>query len=223
MYFARSSFWNIVPIARGDVVAVPGERDLLPRRVGGHLLERLAADEVVVELDERPVAELVRRQVVVLDVVGVVSCRRASRCPRSPFAGSHSRYAFMSSPVKIAGSGHGIQPDSSVLVAYTREPTCRRPNSSPASTIAALTSSPSSHGPKSSSPGTPGHAVVQRAHLAAGDRDLAHVEELDLGQRAAGDLLQHLERGRALDLEAVEPCGRSGSPPSARRARTSTS
>ena len=36
----------------------------------GRLLERLAADEVVVELHERAVAELVRRDVVVLDVVG---------------------------------------------------------------------------------------------------------------------------------------------------------
>ena len=43
--------------------------------------------------------------------------------PSYPSAGSHSRYAFSSSPVKTAGSGHGIQPDSSVFVAYAREPT----------------------------------------------------------------------------------------------------
>ena len=51
---------------------------------------------------------------------------------------------------------------------------------------------------------------MQRAHLAARDRDLAHVEELDLGQRAAVRLLEDLERGRALDLEPVElaPAGR---------------
>ncbi len=36
----------------------------------GDLLERLAPDEVVVELDERTVAELVGRRVVVLDLVG---------------------------------------------------------------------------------------------------------------------------------------------------------
>jgi hypothetical protein len=35
----------------GDVVAVPGERHLAARRLGAHRLERLAADEVVVELD----------------------------------------------------------------------------------------------------------------------------------------------------------------------------
>src|SRR5690606_37055577 len=52
-----------------DVLAVPGERDLAARRLLGHLLERLAADEVVVELHERAVADLVRRDVVVLDVV----------------------------------------------------------------------------------------------------------------------------------------------------------
>ena len=32
-------------------------------------------------------------------------------------AGSHSRYAFIASPVNTAGSGQGIQPDSSVFVA----------------------------------------------------------------------------------------------------------
>ena len=45
---------------------------------------------------------------------------------------------------------------------------------------------------------------MQRAHLVAADRDPPHVEELDLGQRAAVRLLEHLHRGRALHLEAVE-------------------
>ena len=54
------------------------------------------------------------------------------------------------------------------------------------------------------------HAVVERAHLLACDRDLAEVEELDLGQRPAVRLRQHLERGRPLHLEAVDlpPPGR---------------
>ena len=52
-------------------------------RPGGDLLQRLAPDEVVVELDERPVAQLVGRQVVVLDVRWRRSCRRSSRCLRS--------------------------------------------------------------------------------------------------------------------------------------------
>ena len=52
-----------------DVLVIPGERHLLALRVGLDLLERVAADEVVVELHELAVAELPRVQVVVLDVV----------------------------------------------------------------------------------------------------------------------------------------------------------
>src|SRR5690606_22678520 len=48
-----------------------------------------------------------------------------------------------------------------------------------------------------------GHAVPQRTHGAALDLDRAHVEELDLLDRAAVQLLYHLPRVRALDLEAV--------------------
>ncbi len=36
--------------------------------------------------------------------------------PSYPLAGSHSRYFFIRSPVNTAGSGEGIQPDSSVLL-----------------------------------------------------------------------------------------------------------
>src|SRR6185437_7367224 len=48
------------------------------------------------------------------------------------------------------------------------------------------------------------HPVVQGPHPATRDREPAHVEEPDLGQRAAVRLPQHVERGRALDLEPVE-------------------
>ncbi len=51
-----------------NVGRVPHERDLLPMVVACRLLERLAADEVVVELDHIAVPELPRREVVVLDV-----------------------------------------------------------------------------------------------------------------------------------------------------------
>src|ERR687892_58451 len=61
----------------------------------------------------------------------------------------------MLSPEYTAGSGEGIQPDSSVFDEYARPPACRRPNSSPAATRASRTSSPSSQGPKSSQPGCP--------------------------------------------------------------------
>src|SRR5690606_30440613 len=55
-----------------------------------HPLERLAADEVVIEADETAVVELVRREVVVLDVLGVETAaerrRRLVRVLRQPLA-----------------------------------------------------------------------------------------------------------------------------------------
>ena len=71
-----------------DVVGVPGERDLAAMRLAGDLLERFAADEVVVELDERAVADLVRRHVVVLDVVRdeAAADRAGGLVARSPAA-----------------------------------------------------------------------------------------------------------------------------------------
>ena len=67
-------------------------------RLACDLLQRFAADEVVVELDERAVAELVRRQVVILDIVrDEAAADRASGL--QPAAGSHSRYFFILSPV----------------------------------------------------------------------------------------------------------------------------
>ena len=53
-------------------------------------------------------------------------------------------------------------------------------------------------------PGHARHSVVQSAHLPPADRELAQVEELDLGKRPAVRLLQNLHRGRPLNLEAVE-------------------
>ena len=54
----------------GQVVGVPLQRDLAALRVLVQGLERVTADEVVVELHERAVTELPRVGVVVLDVVG---------------------------------------------------------------------------------------------------------------------------------------------------------
>ena len=47
------------------------------------------------------------------------------------------------------------------------------------------------------------HPVTERAHLLAGDRHFAHVEELDLLDGATGELLDDRPGVRALDLEAV--------------------
>ena len=52
--------------------------------------------------------------------------------------------------------------------------------------------------------------MVERANSLARDRDLAHVEELDLGQGPASRLRQNVHGGRALHLKAVQlaPAGR---------------
>src|SRR2546421_991826 len=52
------------------VLGVPGEGHLLAVRAFRYLLQRLPPDEVVVELDERPVAQRVGREVIVLDIPG---------------------------------------------------------------------------------------------------------------------------------------------------------
>ena len=204
MYLALSPLVEHRPDRLGDVVAVPGERHLLALRVERHLLDGLAADEVVVELDVRAVAEVVRRQVVVLDVVRVEAAAERARAlvpgGRQPLAvrlhlvaredrreragdpprlervrGVHAR-ADLPQPELLAGlDDRGL--DLGALLPR----------------------------PEQLEPGNAGHAVVQRAHLAAGDRDLAHVEELDLRQRAAVHLLEHLQRGRTLHLVAVDP------------------
>ena len=83
MYLRGVSLWNSDPDRLRDVLAVPRQRDLLPLRLVAHLLERLAPDEVVVELHERPVAEVVRRRGSSRRCRRSSSCRRASRCPRS--------------------------------------------------------------------------------------------------------------------------------------------
>src|SRR4029079_2962231 len=53
-----------------NVVGIPSKGYFLAMRLGGDLSECLAADKVVVELDERSVSQLVGRHVVVFDVVG---------------------------------------------------------------------------------------------------------------------------------------------------------
>ncbi len=53
---------------------------------------------------------------------------------------------------------------------------------------------------------------MQRAHRAAGDGELAQVEEFDLGERSAVRLREDVERGWTLHLEAIDlpPAGRVG-------------
>src|SRR5690606_12313874 len=48
------------------------------------------------------------------------------------------------------------------------------------------------------------HAVPKRAHVAAGDREAAHVEEADLRHRFAGGRPHYLRRVRTLHLKAID-------------------
>ncbi len=188
---------------RGDVPAVPGQRHLSPLRLVPHRLERIASDEVVVELHERPVPEVVRRPVVVGDVVGVVAPAERARpfvaLGGEPFAiglqlvaGEDGRQRARD-PAGLEGVG-GVDAGNDLL-----EPEVRSRGDDRSPHVLALLPRP----PELEA-GHTRHAVMQRAHLVSAERQLAHVEELDLRQRAAVGLLQDIQRGRALDLEPVE-------------------
>ena len=68
-------------------------------------------------------------------------------------AGSHSRYASVPSPLKMAGIGEGTHADSRFADEYAFDPTSTRSRPSPAAIRAERTRSPSAHGPNSSKPG----------------------------------------------------------------------
>ena len=50
-----------------------------------------------------------------------------------------------------------------------------------------------------------GHPVAQRSNAVARDREVRHAEEGDVGERRAGQLLDHPAGARALQLVAVQP------------------
>ena len=85
MNLARSPFSNIAADRPRDVLVVERQRDLLAVLVLRHPLERLAADEVVVELDDAAVADVPRREVVVLDVCRSTKLPPIEPCRRSPW------------------------------------------------------------------------------------------------------------------------------------------
>ncbi len=128
----------------------------------------------------------------------------ASPCLRSCSPGSHCAVSL-----HLLARVHGRQRRrnparfAACSVAYAREPTCFRPNSLPASTIAARISSPLLVRSPDFKTRSAGHAVPQRAHLASRDLDLAHVEELDFREWSAVQLLDDLLGVRSLNLVAV--------------------
>src|SRR5690606_19933356 len=185
-----------------DVVRVPRERDLLAVRLVGDLLECLTADEVVVELHERAVTDLVRRDVVVLDVGRYEAARKTARAlvavGRQPLA------VRLQLVAGIDGGQRRRDPAGLERIRRVRA----RPDlmqteilagldDRGANLLALLVRAPDLESRCS------GHAVTQRAHGPPRDLNRAHVEELDLLDRAAVQLLDHLPRVRALDLVAV--------------------
>ena len=149
-----------------DVLAVPGQGHLLPLRVLRHLLDGVAADEVVVEADEAAVAEVVGRRVVVRDVVGVVAAaeRAGALVPvgRQPLAvrlhlvAREDRGQRAGDPARLERVGrvdagaHVLQPE---LLACLEEGRLDRLALVPRA--------------EQLEAGHAGHAVVQRPHLVA--------------------------------------------------------
>src|SRR5690606_32773642 len=185
-----------------DIVRVPREGHLLAVRLVRDLLERFAADEVVVELHERAVADLVRSDVVILDVVRYEAPGETARAfvavGRQPLA------IRLQLVARVDGRQRRRNPARLERVrrvgarADLMEPEVLPGLDDRGADLFALLVRP-----PDLETGSAGHAVAQRAHRAASDLDRAHMEELDLLDRPAVQLLDHLPRIRALDLVAV--------------------
>src|SRR6185312_1252223 len=163
---------------------------------------RLAADEVMVELDEWAVPQLVGRQVVIFDVVrdeaaadragGLVA---AGREPLAVLlhllAGVHGRQG-RGNPARlqrVRGVGAGTHRDDAELFTGLQDRI--------ADELALLVRPPQLQARGA------GHAVPQGAYPLAANVDRVHGEELDVGNRSAVQLVEDLLRIRALHLVAV--------------------
>jgi hypothetical protein len=201
-----------------QVLVVPGQRHLAALRARVDRLERVPADEVVVELDERAVAELPRVEVVVLDLVrDEAAGQRVGRLVavgREPLAvvaqllGGVDRRQRRRDPAGLEGVGRvgaratRLDPE---LAAHLEDGV--------ADLLVGLVGAPDLQ-----ARGT-GHAVTQGADLLAADVHGRHAEELQLLEVAAVQLLDDRPGVGALDLEpphvarhglAVRPGGRAG-------------
>src|SRR5690606_17668209 len=185
-----------------DVLRIPREGDLLAVRLVVNRLERLTADEAVIELHERTVADVVRRDVVILDVV------------RHEAAGERARglVAVFLPPLAVrlqllAGVDRGQRRRNPAGLERVRRVSARADLTQAelrtgrddrlADLVVLLVRAPDLE------TGSARHAVPEGADRAAADLHRAHVEELELLDRAAVQLLDELPRVRALDLEAI--------------------
>ena len=180
---------------------MPGQSHLAALSLRLDLLERVAAVEVVVELDEAAVAELPWVQVVVRDVVadeapvqrgvGLVAAGRQPLAVGAQRLAGVDRGQRRRDPARLERVG-AVGARAARLDAELAPGLEDRV----ADLVVGLVRAPDLE------PGSAGHAVAERADALAGDVHLGHPEELELLDRAAVDLLDHLPRVRALDLEA---------------------
>jgi hypothetical protein len=155
----------------------------------------------VVELHVLAVTDVERGEVVVGDVGRIVAAAdRSDLGHREPFpvllhermVGEQCRHG-RGHPAGLEIGGRvrlGAHPHEPVLLAH--------PEQGPEHRLAVLP------GAEELEAGLAGHAVPQAAHAAALDGELGHVEELDVGQRGAGHLLDQCGGGGALQLVPVE-------------------
>src|SRR5690606_7823611 len=184
-----------------DVFLVPLEGDLLALLFRVQLLERVAADEVVVELHERAVTQLPRVEVVVLDLLtdertadrtgGFVGVGRQPLAVALQLVAGVARRQRARDPAgfeRVRRIGTRTDRDQAELFACLEDLL--------ADVVLVLVGAPDFQTRRT------GHAVAQRADGLVADLHRAHVEELELVERLAVELLDHVPGARALDLEA---------------------
>src|SRR5690606_31377589 len=157
--------------------------------------------EVVVELDERAVAELPRVQVVVLDRLAderaADRAGRLVRVGRQPLAVALQLVAGVDrrqrarDPARLERVRRiGAAADRDQAELFTRLEDLL------ADVVLVLVGAPDLEARRA------GHAMAQRADGLVADLHRRHVEELELVERGAVELLDHVPGARALDLEA---------------------
>src|ERR1700761_4621334 len=198
------------------VLAVPGQRHLAALRGLVERLERLAADEVVVEPHHVAVAELVGREVGVLDVArheaaaerageALVADGREPLAVRLELLAGVNRGQRRGDPAglqRVRGVGAGPNRHDAELLAGVKDRL--------ADLEVLLVRAPDLKARLT------GHAVPERVNLTALDVDEVGAEELNVRDRPAVQLRNHLGGVRALDLEAGLRAG-DGLAPRARR------
>src|SRR5207249_733666 len=185
-----------------DILAVPNQRHFLPPGIPGYFLEGFSSGEVMVELHHKAIPEIPRCEVIIFDVVGVVTAAQRrrrfipdSRQPlpvrfhlfaridrrhwrRNPSrlqrVGRVSPCAYLPQPKVLAGLNNG---GTDLLAFFMRSPDfqsrCAR------------------------------HSMTQSADLAAAYGDFPHVEEFNVRYRTSVELVENLRSSGSLDLISV--------------------